>query len=153
MKWYSKNLDGFILIESNVIELMKKYEQKASNDFEAGGIFLGYRRGNHLHIVDATYPLSQDKRGRYFFKRIDKGHQLKAVQCWNTSNQKIDYLGEWHTHPQNFPKPSTLDWQEWQKICNCTNNPMIFQIIGSTGNFWLGSSGLDGIIQACSLRS
>ena len=43
-----------ILIEDSAWALLQPFRQSKAASTEAGGIFLGYRRGPHLHIVDAT---------------------------------------------------------------------------------------------------
>lgn len=43
--------DGKVLIEGAVIDLVLDYQQRGSSTPEAGGIFLGYRRGIHLQGV------------------------------------------------------------------------------------------------------
>lgn len=30
--------------------------------------------------------------------------------------RNIDYLGEWHTHSQRIPVPSSIDRAEWHKL-------------------------------------
>jgi integrative and conjugative element protein (TIGR02256 family) len=59
----------------------------------------------------------------------------------------MDYLGEWHTHPEEKPIPSFLDISEWRKICSARKERMIFVIVGWTGNLWLGEGQGNNIIQ------
>jgi integrative and conjugative element protein (TIGR02256 family) len=49
----------------------------------------------------------------------------------------MDYIGEWHTHPENDPQPSTLDLDEWCKICSRREDPMVFLIQGTLRQ-WVG---------------
>ena len=41
-------------------------------------------------------------------------HTVDAV--WKASRQSQNYLGEWHTHPENDPTPSSTDIKIWKKI-------------------------------------
>lgn len=129
---------GKILIEPSVVELVRGYRQHQSNLPESGGILLGYRRGIHLHIVSATTPQPDDQRLRYHFFRCDQHHQKVASSQWNISGNTMDYIGEWHTHPEPDPTPSRLDMSEWKKICNARRKSMVFLIVGWDGVFWLG---------------
>jgi integrative and conjugative element protein (TIGR02256 family) len=56
---------------------------------------------------------------------------------WRISDETMDYIGEWHTHPESNPQPSTLDLDEWRKICARRQDPMVFLIQG-TVRHWLG---------------
>lgn len=130
--------EGRILIEGSVIDLVSHYRQREPNTPEAGGILLGYRRGVHLHIVSATVPQQGDRRARNRFHRCDPLHQVVAEDQWKSSGSTIDYLGEWHTHPERDPAPSLLDISEWRKICRTRQECMIFLIVGNFDKLWLG---------------
>ncbi|WP_157275116.1 Mov34/MPN/PAD-1 family protein [Dechloromonas agitata] len=130
--------DGKVLIEGAVIDLVLDYQQRGSSTPEAGGIFLGYRRGIHLHIVQATTPQPRDRRMRYRFDRYDQFHQAIASKQWEESDGTVDYVGEWHTHPEVNPSPSSLDISEWGKIHRTRQFPMIFLIVGLAESLWIG---------------
>jgi len=139
MMWHnSTETNGNILIEPSVVELVRGYCQHQSNMPESGGILLGYRRGTHLHVVSATTPQRDDQRKRFHFSRCDQYHQNVAISQWNMSGNTMDYIGEWHTHPEPKPTPSSLDMSEWKKICCARKSSMVFLIVGWTGVFWLG---------------
>lgn len=139
MIWHNSTDNcGEILIEPSVVELIRGYCQQKSNMPESGGILLGYRRGNHLHIVVATTPQPNDRRTRFRFYRRDPYHQEVAISQWDMSGNTLDYIGEWHTHPEPYPMPSSLDISEWIKICCARKTNMVFLIAGWTGDFWLG---------------
>jgi integrative and conjugative element protein (TIGR02256 family) len=149
MMWHNHTDNrGEILIEPSVIELVRGYCQHQSNMPESGGILMGYRRGNHLHIVAATTPQPDDHRMRFHFSRRDLNHQKVAIRQWDISGNIMDYIGEWHTHPESDPMPSALDMSEWKKICCVQKTNMIFLIAGWSGNFWLGVGQGQSIVQA-----
>lgn len=139
---------GSILIEPRVVELILGYRQHKTTKTESGGILLGYRRGNHLHIVSATTPQPDDQRMRFRFYRRDLNHQKVAFRQWELSGNTMDYVGEWHTHPEPEPTPSSLDMLEWKKICCARKASMVFLIVGWTGAIWLGVGRGHRIVQA-----
>lgn len=124
-------LGGFILVEANVISLIDSYRQDRFFKKEAGGILLGFRRGLHIHVSDATRPQREDIRTRFSFNRKDPHHQWYTDELWNTSGGVIGYLGEWHTHPEQLPKPSSVDTRDWLRITTIQTQPCVF-IIGSS---------------------
>jgi integrative and conjugative element protein (TIGR02256 family) len=60
-----------------------------------------------------------------------------ALSEWAKSLETMDYVGEWHTHPEIHPQPSALDLQEWQQICRRRKELMVFMIQGILGS-WVG---------------
>jgi proteasome lid subunit RPN8/RPN11 len=52
-------------------------------------------------------------------------------------------MGVWHTHPQNVPIPSNIDWDDWEKTLQTdrTGSEYIFYIIAGTEQWrmWVGN--------------
>jgi integrative and conjugative element protein (TIGR02256 family) len=129
--------DAMLLIETEVLEELDPYRQTHSHSSESAGVLLGYRRGDHIHIVQPTLPAADDVRSRFSFWRRDRSHQQIATREWRRSGRIKDYLGEWHTHPEATPTPSTVDVSEWRSLCSRNKEPLIFVILGTAGN-WYG---------------
>ncbi len=127
----SPGLPGlYILVESNVLDVVCTYRQDCKMKHEAGGTLMGYRSGQHLHVLYATEPMPLDKSSRTSFERLDPGHQLAVTKAWEESQGRVDYLGDWHTHPQLNPSPSRIDQKEWAKLGSTLNKPLLFLIVG-----------------------
>lgn len=127
------------MIERPVWEFLFSHDQTRSNATEAGGILMGHRAGGHIHVISATGPLQNDKRTRLSFDRLDAGHQQIAHDSWASSGGSIDYVGDWHTHPQDIPIPSQKDYIEWKKLTKVLPSSHLFAIVGTSGNrLWLG---------------
>ena len=120
----------YILVESNVLDIICTYRQDGKKKHEAGGTLMGYRSGQHLHVLYATVPMPLDKSSRISFERLDPGHQLAVTEAWKESQGRVDYLGDWHTHPQLNPSPSGIDYNEWAKLGSTLNKPLLFLIVG-----------------------
>ena len=130
---------GHVLIELGVMMKLVAYRQDNALKPEAGGILLGFRRDPHIHVVDATVPGSGDKALRTRFWRSAKSHQRIARERWLSSGHTLDYVGEWHTHPQLSPSPSVIDIGEWKKISTLRGEEqMLFLILGMEQDNWLG---------------
>ena len=136
--------DGFVLIEERVLQVFTQHRQLHQSTPESGGILLGYRRGSHLHVTEATVPLLSDHASRTHFFRSAAPHQEAALVRWRESGGTIDYLGEWHTHPEHSPSPSTIDTDGWQRICSSRKTPMLFVITGTQDRLWIGLSTPNG---------
>jgi integrative and conjugative element protein (TIGR02256 family) len=142
-----------VLVEPSVLSLIYGHRQFAVARLEAGGILLGFRRDPHLHVTTATEPRESDSRARTRFDRRDASHHRAAIDAWHTSGGTMDYVGEWHTHPETSPRPSSLDLFEWRKICSRTATPMVFAICGNNGTIWMGVGFEAGIYRAMPLTS
>ena len=132
------------MLNETVINELNKYRQTTPVAKESGGILLGARRGPHLEVVDLTTPFPRDIRKRTFFDRRDSRHNGYALKKWATNQRKIDYLGEWHTHPECIPSPSSLDIKEWRKLIPPRNAQLVFLILGISDS-WLGLGRTSGI--------
>lgn len=98
---------GVIKIIEAVVKDITAYKQKDKKDTEAGGILMGRFIKNSKNIVidKITEPMRGDLRTRYTFKRVSPAHQKILDQEWTKSKGTCNYLGEWHTHPEEKPEP------------------------------------------------
>jgi integrative and conjugative element protein (TIGR02256 family) len=129
--------ESMLLIEDEVLNELNPYRQTDARSCEGAGVLLGYRRADHIHIVQATLPGADDVRSRFSFWRRDRSHQEIATREWHASGETKDYVGEWHTHPEPCPAPSSVDLSEWRALCQKREEPLIFLILGTEGQ-WLG---------------
>ncbi|WP_336391106.1 Mov34/MPN/PAD-1 family protein [Gallaecimonas xiamenensis] len=110
----------------------RQYVQDRDNACEAGGILLGTVHGTHMLIEQATAPTARDRRFRTFFERLPFGHKEVADSRWAATQGTVRYLGEWHTHPEDHPRPSGLDRAEWSILAaqRLDKRPMLAVIVG-----------------------
>lgn len=128
---------AMLLIEPQVLERLAAFRQMATSAPEAGGILMGYRRGPHTHVTEATLPTARDVQRRFGFFRHATHHQRVALRRWKESGETMDYVGEWHTHPEDDPSPSGIDLRHWRNIAQASSKPMAFLIVGRSST-WCG---------------
>ena len=138
--------DGLILFEGGVLASITRHRQQSATDPEQGGVLLGYRRDPHLHIVAATFPACGDRATRISFKRDDPSHAATALSMWKNTERTMDYLGEWHTHPEAHPSPSSIDTRAWATIRTATPEVMLFVIAGMGEDWWMGCGNRKGLL-------
>lgn len=124
-----------VLIPSNIADQLNDFKQCDLGDLEAGGLLLGLRRGPHIEIINITTPLQSDIRTRTSFYRSDLGHFMQADRLWMESQQTIGYVGEWHTHPESQPSPSSIDTSEWRRVIRTDKRSTVFLIVGTKSWF------------------
>jgi integrative and conjugative element protein (TIGR02256 family) len=135
--------NGYLAIEDDVIKQLTKYIQHSSSDVEQGGVLIGEYRGNHIRITSSSTPGPDDKASRYSFYRNKKYHNKIIKNEWISSEGYSTYVGEWHTHPENYPTPSIIDMTNWEKNLP-PDRPMILLIMGLKG-IWCGCKSLKKI--------
>lgn len=131
-EWSANQGRNLVYIHTEVLDVLQRHIQKGVSDLEGGGLLLGYVRGSHLEIVEATIPTKFDRRFRAFFERMKDLHEHIAQKRWADSNGLIRYVGEWHTHPQDYPSPSGTDLTEWRKLAvkRKDRRPVLGLIVG-----------------------
>lgn len=132
--WATKDRNILLYFHEEVLTVFASHVQHSEIDTESGGILLGRIRGQNLEITEATSPSVHDKRSRFFFERLSENHRLVAEERWHTSGGTVHYLGEWHTHPEEFPSPSSVDQHEWKILAGTRKDgrPLLTVIVGLT---------------------
>lgn len=132
----------------NEIQLLTIRKCRQINGYnEAGGVIVGtiHRRDNtkkllhedppHIQIIDFSTPYQEDRRTHLSFERKAHNH-IQFVKEYREETQGfVDYLGEWHTHPEEHPKPSSIDLDNWKK--DLQSQFAILIIIGTISE-WIG---------------
>ncbi len=126
-----------VLIEKVVLERISKCVMNYGSTSEVGGILLGFRRGQYIHVTKATTPGHRDKRYELAFLRRDFSHQARATMEWIRSGFTVDWVGEWHSHLEDLPSPSSVDLRTWRKQVQSTKHPMTYIIVGNK-DWWVG---------------
>lgn len=134
--------DKSLIFKPDVIKTLNSYRQHQLHQNEAGGILLGsiYKQ-DKIVISQISTPTWEDKAGRYFFERNVKKAQRIVNQVWKDFDGEIRYLGEWHTHPEATPTPSSVDRKLLKGMLNDTKMEIdfLFLVIVGTHDFYVAS--------------
>ncbi|MCS0172322.1 CBASS system CD-NTase/cGAS isopeptidase Cap3 [Vibrio alginolyticus] len=133
---YQDSNGHLVVITEHVLAVLEKYKQTEMQDNEAAGVLLGEERGQHIVITDLSEPGFGDLRQRNLVDRRGKHHQQKVDDCFQLSGGTVNYVGEWHTHPEDFPQPSKQDRSSWSTHLK-GGAPKIVIIVGIK-DFWIG---------------
>lgn len=132
---FQRSCGGNVKVTKTAIELWAPYVQDSSSKFEAGGVLLGRRilDTNDIIVDIVTTPMPNDRRKRFQFFRSKTGHQERIKQAWQDSSGATNYLGEWHTHPEDTPRPSCVDRWDWKSLVKAVDfegDELFFFIVG-----------------------
>lgn len=83
---------------------------------ETGGVLLGWRRGEDRIVIDVVGPGRNALHGRTRFMPDHKWQMREITRVFTGSAGDIDYLGDWHTHPDGHAIMSDVDCRTLAKI-------------------------------------
>ena len=131
-----------LTFEPSVTSYMYGFMQNKARKPEAGGQLFGNIDGNKVVVKVATGPYQRDKRSRNSYESCPISAQESIV---NQLNAGLEYLGEWHTHPEANPQASSLDIKAMKSIfakSKLRTNGLLLAIAGNSPkkfiiNTWL----------------
>ncbi|MFN2444840.1 MAG: Mov34/MPN/PAD-1 family protein [Vicinamibacterales bacterium] len=109
---------GQIRFSQATILRIKAHVQRHDRSPEAGRILIGrlLTEDDGVIVDEVTVPGPQDRRSRFRFFRAERPAQKTVDEAWTRSGGEINYLGEWHTHPEDDCKPSQHDRTDWRRL-------------------------------------
>jgi integrative and conjugative element protein (TIGR02256 family) len=123
------------------------HRQRRFYQREAGGQLFARISNNHWEIVTATGPRSRDRRSRFLFwpHRASEQEEIFAQHALG-----LDYVGDWHTHPEDTPTPSSHDLASITEIVRRSTHHLpgfLLLIVGRRsfpGGLWASFHSIDG---------
>lgn len=98
-----------IELNFSLIEYLKE-EYKKSKYFETGGILFGkINTTRNIVTIEKIEAVKSKKKYRFYYVRNNRKAQKLINNVWINSDGVINYIGEWHTHPNIAPIPSSTD--------------------------------------------
>jgi integrative and conjugative element protein (TIGR02256 family) len=131
--WATPDRKRLVVLSSEALNVFWQHRQRLFWQTEAGGVLLGKRRGKHIEVILASEPMPRDRREQFMFLREAEGHLDLAKAAWRAGGGAVDYVGEWHTHPQRLPVPSGIDRSEWRKLAlgRAPESPLVAVVVGT----------------------
>jgi len=116
--------------------LMNNYMQSWPWNKEAGGQMFGQANGYTLIVEEASGPRRDDVRTRGSFEidPIAAANEIKERRV-----KGLIYLGDWHTHPEDYAKPSDQDRMNAAKLMKgAPQNPFLLLVIVGNRDTYVG---------------
>lgn len=98
------------------LEAMMREETLRHGASETGGLLVGKREGDTVKIVAASGPGPQAVHKPTIFERDGAFSQAWLEQTMKDHGGKVEYVGEWHSHPNSVPIPSRRDITSLREI-------------------------------------
>lgn len=111
------------------LRVLQSYRQYWPWSREAGGQLFGRREDWRFVVTEATPPRPEDVRSRTEFV-IDT--VAANTEIAERRRRGMEYLGDWHTHPQEQPEPSPQDRRNGLRMMGGRNAPgaLVIVIVG-----------------------
>jgi integrative and conjugative element protein (TIGR02256 family) len=125
---------GRVVFTAEVLKKMDSYKQIRFFSKESGGQLFASFEDDTIRVVDATGPRKFDKRSKFgFFPH----RQTEQIEIHNKYiKEHIHFVGDWHTHPEKIPTPSTCDQESVVKIMEESRHDLqgiLLVIVGTVG--------------------
>lgn len=127
--FFQKDIKKYLLFPKGLfLKIEIGLLQHFPNEF--GGIFIGHKslKFSAVIVTDILFP-DKYKNGKAEFTRHPKSLNERLETLLHESNGSVEYLGEFHSHPNASTKPSKLDIQAMTKIAKTSNvttdNPIL----------------------------
>lgn len=95
-----------LFICDEVLQVFADARQMSSGDRETGGILFAEISKSEVRIVRATRAEKRASISRVLFRPSLRQKRIAVREAFNDG---LHYVGEWHTHPERDPSPSSID--------------------------------------------
>jgi [CysO sulfur-carrier protein]-S-L-cysteine hydrolase len=117
LKLTNKEIELNINIDDDLINRIYNYGMEHYPK-EFGGFLIGnYSEDLKTVYIKETLLPKKFKASKFSFERSVEGVKETLEKYYNAKERMI-YVGEWHTHPDNKPTPSSTDIKALEEIAN-----------------------------------
>lgn len=105
---------GTLELAPQVLSHFDAHKQGKRLSREAGGqLFATFDTPALIRIVDVTGPRPTDRRSIY---RYEPDRRAETAEISERYSRGLHFLGDWHTHFQRFPVPSSMDERSMREM-------------------------------------
>lgn len=111
--WRCRSFRQAVILSDDVLEYVHAHQQHSPRANEAGGQLFGAVTPEEVLVSVATGPYARDERSRYGYRSDPRAANV-AIEIQEAKG--LSYLGEWHTHAEGRPTPSSSDTETMSAI-------------------------------------
>lgn len=120
-----------LVIADSVLRHFRMHRQTKPWHCEAGGQLFAVVSPLELYICEATGPRPTDKRTRFGYKPDRKAEQIEIRE---RHTRALQYVGDWHTHPEAIPHPSRTDYSSMSDCFRKSKHSLNAFLLAIVGN-------------------
>jgi integrative and conjugative element protein (TIGR02256 family) len=106
LSWRCRDFRQVLVLSDEVLSYVRAHRQLEHCANEAGGQLFGVVSPQEVLITVATGPYAADTRSRFSYR---SSPQAANAAIETQEGGGLSYLGEWHTHAEGRPTPSSYD--------------------------------------------
>lgn len=95
-----------LVLTAAVLNHIAMHQQSDGTSSEAGGQLFARFKGEQIRVERVTGPRATDRRSRSGYIPDRRGEQEEIDRM---HSHGLHFIGDWHTHPERVPTPSTSD--------------------------------------------
>lgn len=112
------------------LQHVSRYRQFTPWATEAGGQLFGTLNAAQVCVTEVSGPYAGDERSKYRYRSNPAAAQ-RAIE--DRHKRGLLYLGEWHTHAEDYPSASGLDDDAMHRLIassQLNSNVLLMMIVG-----------------------
>lgn len=124
------NLDDYHFeIKEELIDSLRNYIQY--DGYELCGVLTGIKVDEKTYRICKVSPPCVKTHSRYGCERDAESANHFIKEDYEVSDHTRTYMGEWHTHPEYVPKPSSVDYRSIENnfFTSTHTSPFLIMII------------------------
>lgn len=140
--WFAKSMPEYSIvghiddshqalsITRPVLQHVGRHRQSKPWATEAGGQLFGTIDNAQICVIEASGPYAGDERSRYRYRSNPAAAQ-RAIE--ERHRRGLLYLGEWHTHAEDYPSASSLDDDAMRRLITSSqlnSSALLMMIVG-----------------------
>lgn len=140
ISWIEKESNGFKVFYNSMLLSELVSQRELVGNKETGGCLFGNldRERNIFYILFSTHAPEDSDSGANYFIRGTKFLANTISKIERRTYYQVEYLGEWHSHPDFSCRPSKTDdrqLEEMRKLLQGEDHPFVQMITGEDGIF------------------
>jgi integrative and conjugative element protein (TIGR02256 family) len=120
-----------LVIADSVLQHFRLHQQTKPWHREAGGQLFAVVSPLELYVCEATGPRPTDKRTRHGYKPDRRAEQIEIQE---RHLRTLQYVGDWHTHPEGIPHPSGTDYSSMSDCFRKSKHALNAFLLAIVGN-------------------
>lgn len=111
LQFESRRLGTLVTFSAEVVKHFAEHRQQGKIKTEIGGQLFAEFVRNEVRVVRTTGPNATDKRGWAWFRPDQRKQNVEIKQLFE---EGLHFVGDWHTHPESEPRPSSWDLESME---------------------------------------
>jgi integrative and conjugative element protein (TIGR02256 family) len=116
-------------VSEHALQLASRHAREGFPN-EIGGILIGWREGKEVVVHDLVLITDETAGSHHYDRSQRQAQQLLEKYTADSGDDRLGYVGEWHSHPAHSP-PSTTDLRALRAIAQTLGQPIALIVLAA----------------------